>query len=763
MQSDVFISHSSKDQATAGTICNHLESAGVKCWISPRDIEAGSDWTKGIMRGLAGCRVLVVVFTAHANHSEHVGREVAKAFSMGLAVIPFRLDAIKPGENLGYFLETVQWLDATGPPLQKHLGSLTERVKELLAEDEQSVAGVTGVTPDTKTLPIRSKSLKRQNWIVRAGPVCAVFLIAAAVWFFTVQDRAVHQTAPAGEVTDISAKGIAVLPFENISANKDDAYFADGVQHEILNNLAKIAQLKVISRTSVMQYRADVKRDLRQIANALGVANVLEGTVRRDGNHVRVSTELVDARDDRTIWADSYDRDLTDIFAIQSEVAQTIAYKLTTTLSPEEKKSIEAKPTDNLEAYDLYLRAKELFSSARVSFTGENVETPLRDAIGLLEQAVRLDPKFTLAYCAAAETHDFLFLSFDRTPERRALGDAAVNISLRLQPSLAEVHLAYAHHLYHGFRDYERARVQLAIARRGLSNNVAASLLEAHMDRRRGNWEKAIGEFNQVSTLDPRNPISISELASTLAQMRHFRAAEQAYDRLIALLPDQPMLKVLKAMDVSYSKTGDDTAFWSTIAALPASMADHKGVLSFRLAFALVDRDWPQANELIDKLKGAEDEGNFAYGADMVPIGCYSILLARLQGEHTGADSRFAEAREQLNQKLQKSSGNARLLSQLAVVDALLENKEAAISEAKRAVEMLPISKDAVEGPGIAENLAVVYAWAHELDLAFETLGPLTKTPNGVCYGDLKLDPTWDPLHEDPRFEKLLAELAPKD
>jgi TolB-like protein len=218
----------------------------------------------------------------------------------------------------------------------------------LLAEDEQSVAGVTGVTPGTKTLPIRSKSLERQNWIVRAGPVYAVFLIAAAVWFFTVQDRAVHQTAPAGEVTDVSAKGIAVLPFENISANKDDAYFADGVQHEILNNLAKIAQLKVISRTSVMQYRADVKRDLRQIANALGVANVLEGTVRRDGNHVRVSTELVDARDDRTIWADSYDRDLTDIFAIQSEVAQTIANKLTTTLSPEEKKSIQAKPTDNL-------------------------------------------------------------------------------------------------------------------------------------------------------------------------------------------------------------------------------------------------------------------------------------------------------------------------------------------------------------------------------------------------------------------------------
>src|SRR6202047_667608 len=254
-------------------------------------------------------------------------------------------------------------------------------------------------------------------------------------------------------------KSIAVLPFENISANKDDAYFADGVQDEILNNLAKIAQLKVISRTSVMQYRADNKRDLRQIATALGVTNVLEGTVRRDGNHVRVSTELVDARNDNTIWADSYDRNLNDIFAIQSEIAQTIARKLRATLSPNEKKRIEAKPTENLEAYDLYLRAKELLVSVRFSMGLRNVEKPLVDAIGFVEQAVRLDPKFTLAYCASAEAHDNLYFLYDPTLEQRALGDAAVNSALALQPDLPEVHLAYAHHLYLVYRDYERARV----------------------------------------------------------------------------------------------------------------------------------------------------------------------------------------------------------------------------------------------------------------------------------------------------------------
>jgi len=558
-------------------------------------------------------------------------------------------------------------------------------------------------------------------------------------------------------------KSIAVLPFENISANKDDVYFADGVQGEILNNLAKIAQLKVISRTSVMQYRPDAKRDLRQIAKALGVANVLEGTVRRDGNHVRLTTELIDAQNDNTIWADSYDRDLTDIFSIQSEVAQTIASKLTAALSPEEKKWIEAKPTDNLEAYDLYLRAKELFVSVRVSMSLVNVEKPLVDAISFLEHAMRLDPKFTLAYCASTLAHDNLYFLYDPTPEQRALGDAAIDHAMRLQPDLPDVHLAYAHHLYLVYRDYERARVQLAIARRGLPNDVEAIVLGARMDRRQGQFERAIQEFNEAITRDPRNTLPIQELADTLYYTHQFRAAEQAFDRLINLRPDQPIIKAQKPLYVTFYKTGDDTAVRSAIAALPVSMADDKGVLSLRLMFALVDRDWLEARELIEKMKGGEDEGNFAYAPASVPVGCYSILLARLQGEQPGVNASFPEMREQLNQKVQKLPGNAQLLSQLAVVDGMLNNKDAAISEAKRAVEILPISKDAIYGPGIVMNLAVVYAWTDEFDRAFQTLSPLTKTPYGIFYGQLQRDPYWDPLRADPRFDKLLAELAPRD
>jgi TolB-like protein len=717
------------------------------------------------MQGIARCRVFVLVFTDHANDSEHVGREVANAFSLGLAVIPFRIEAVNPRENLAYFLETVQWFDATTPPLQKHHLLLTEHVQRLLSIDGNFVPATTDVPPERKA--DRTSFAPTTRWVIAFGLLALATVIAAA-WLFFSAKRSTQQTTSSTDtqkavlgsaVPEIPAKSIAVLPFESLSANMDDIYFADGVLDEILNNLAKIAQLKVISRTSVMQYRADEKRDLRQIASALGVANVLEGTVRRNGNHVRVSIELVEARHDNTTWADSFDRDLTDIFAIQSEVARTVATKLAATLSPEEKRNIESKPTANLEAYDLYLQAKELLVSARVSAGFGSVKKPLVDAIGFLDQAVRLDPKFTLAYCASAQGNDLLYLWYDPTPERRALGGAAINSALGLQPDLPEVHLAYAFHLYCGYHDYERARTQLAIARRGLPNDSEATGLEALMERRQGQFEKAIQEFKE----DPRNTLWIQHLADTLYYTRQFRAAEQAFDRVIELRPDLPILKAKKPLYVTFYKTGDDTAVRSAIVALPASMTGDRGVLSLRLKFALVDRDGPQTQELIERMNGGEDEGWFAYGDNPVPVGCYSIMLARLQGEQPGTNASFAETREQLNQKVQKAPGNAQMLSQLAVVDALLNNKEVAISEAKRATEMLPIAKDAVAGPTIEINLAVVYAWTNELGLAFEKLSSLTKVPNGIFYGQLKRDPYWEPLRRDPRYEKVLSELAPRD
>jgi TolB-like protein/Flp pilus assembly protein TadD len=751
MDSRVFISHASKDKPIADAICEQLESAGIKCWIAPRDIEPGSDWTEGIIQGIDSCRVFVLVFSESANGSEHVRREVAKAVSLGLAVIPFRTEEVNLSSSLSYFLGTVHWLDAITPPLSKHLKALTERVKRLLANSQRSAANQSRWK--ARTEPFSFAPARQTRWLI--GVALAGAAIAIIFWFFYEKPRSL--------LTEASLRSIAVLPFENISANKDDTYFADGVHDEILNSLAKISQLKVISRTSVMQYRADTKRDLRQIAAALGVANVLEGTVRREGSHVRVSTELIDARNDHTVWADSFDRDLTDIFTIQSEVAQTIARKLTTTLSPEEKKSIEQKPTDNLAAYDLYLRAKELIASADISLASGNFEKSLTDSIGLLEQAVQLDPHFTLAYCSAAHAHDLLYITYDPTLYQRSLADAAIANALRLQPDLPNAHLTYAYHLYYCYRDYERAQVHLAMARSGLPNNAEAIELPALMDRRQGRVEKAVQEFNEALALDPRNPDPIADLAYTLYAMHQFKAAEQVYDQLIDRVPNEPMLKVQKAWLLGFMRTGDDTAVRSVIAELPTATAKERGILSLSITLALNGHDWFRVKQFLEELKGSEiggeDDSNFGYATIPVPAGCYSILLSRLQGEEPGANPSFAEAREQLNQKVRASPGNALLLSALAIVDALLGHKEEAIKEARRAVEILPMAKDAMDGPGVLANLAVAYAWTDQPDMAFEQLAVLTKTPLGIYYGQLKSDQLWTPLRLDPRYAKLLAEL----
>jgi serine/threonine protein kinase/Tfp pilus assembly protein PilF len=642
--------------------------------------------------------------------------------------------------------------------LQRALAKVKEAVVSGLRLSASELRTIANQTTDQSPRRPRRKRIAR--WLI-ASTVSATALLLG--WFFFVANRGPFFNWRSAD-SAATERSIAVLPFESLSENKRDTYFTDGVHDEILNNLAKIAQLKVISRTSVMQYRPDVKRDLRQIANTLGVAYILEGTVRRSGNYVRISTDLVNARNDHTVWADSYDRDLTDIFAIQSEIAQAIASKLTAALSPEEKKRIETRPTDNLEAYDLYLQANKLIlNSYVVGVLGAGmIDKTLNEAISLLDQAVRLDPKFTLAYCASVKANAQAYEFGDRTPERRAAADAAIKGALELQPDLPEVHLAYTLYLYWIYRDYERARVQLDMARRSLPNSVEAFLLAGYMDRRQGKWDKALEEFNEAIARDPRNPKSVYEVAETLFDLRHFSAAEQAFDLLIEVMPDQSMLKVRKA-DWLQAKNGDRTPLRLALAALPASMANDTSVLCYRLRFALDSSDWQQAKQLIERLGDSEDDGGFGTTYASVSVGCYSILLARLQGEQVTTNPAFAQTRQQLVEKVNRLPENARLIAKLGLVDALLDNKKEAISEAKHATGMLPVSRDALHGPGVALNLAVVYAWTNDLDLAFETLDPLTRTPNGLYYGDLKNSSLYEPLRKDPRYQKLLAELAPKD
>ena len=598
----------------------------------------------------------------------------------------------------------------------------------------------------------------RNRWLA-AGIAGAVLITGLALSLFYYEQKKFSSSRPIDKSAQ-PERSIAVLPFESISANKDDTYFADGIQDEILNYLAKIAQLKVISRTSVMQYQAGARRDVRQIASTLGVATVLEGVVRRDANRVRVTTELVDARNDNTIWADSYDRDLTDIFAIQSEIAEAIAKRLTATLSPVEQQLIEKKPTENFAAYDLYLRANQLISNTDLN--AFDFEKPLLDSIKLLNQAIQLDPNFVLAYCQAVHVQDLLYVSYDQSQTRRDQADAAIATALHLQPDLPDVHLAYAYHLYFCYRDYERASTQLAIAKPGLPNSTDVLELPAFIDRRQGHFERAVEGFSAALQLDPRNANPMLDLAYTLFVVRRFRAASEAYDRLIAFVPDEPAYKIEKQIFVTFMETGDETGIRQAISQTPTSAAPDRGAITQNLSLALYDRDWPRANELIEQLEkaGGEDNSGFAYTPVPVPAACYSILLARLQDHESSPD--FQQTRDLLSKKSQAAPSNALLLSALGVVDALLKRNEEAIAEAQKAAEMLPISTDALDGPTVLANLAVVYAWTGETDQAFNQLAILSKTPHGIYYGQLKKDPLWDPIRKDSRFDQLLADLAPR-
>jgi serine/threonine protein kinase len=632
------------------------------------------------------------------------------------------------------------------------------QLQQALTRVKEAIASGSGLTADdlksagkpVVARPPKAKPKKQPiHWLLGAGLTLAIPLIA---WLFATSHLGLFNQRST-EVPQ-TEKSIAVLPFDNISSNKDDAYFADGVQDEILNNLAKIAQLKVISRTSVMQYRPDAKRDLRQIAAALGVANVLEGTVRRAGNHVRVSTELVDARNDNTVWADSYDRDLTDIFAIQSEIAQRVASILSARLSPAERKDIEEKPTSNLEAYDLYLQAKQLVNSVGLSTSQKENYSK---AISLLEQATQKDPRFVLGYCLLAKAHDYLYHYFlDNTPENREPGDAAVQEALRLRPDLPETHLAMASHLYICYRDFERARVQIAIAAKNMPNNPDLLHLSSLVDQVHGRWEKAIADLERAATLDLRNPDLLDTLARTYFTLRRYSDNERILDRLIELEPDQPAHRLSKADSVFAERA--DLGVRALDEALPSSMKDDPSVTSYRVYYAICARDFTATEEI---LSGSTNQELY-FDSALVPRGIWALWLEFIRGNRPSIQE-FGGARDRLSEKVE-ANPDPYLLAALAKADLALGHNEEGIQEGRRAMEMRPISKDALGGPDIATFVAQLYAWANQSDLAFEQLNILIKIPGrSLNYGDLKTNPGWDPLRKDPRFEILLAELAPRD
>ena len=559
----------------------------------------------------------------------------------------------------------------------------------------------------------------------------------------------------------VSAKSIAVLPFENLSDEKANAFFTEGVQDEILTHLARIADLKVISRTSVMQYKSGAPRNLREIGQQLGVAHVVEGSVQRAANKVRVIAQLIDARNDAHLWAQTYDRDLADVFAIQSEIAKAIADQLQAKLSPSERKAIEQPPTTDLAAFDLYSRAKSLLLTASYSAAGE---PDLRKAIELLDEAVKRDPSFFDAHCQLAYAHEYLYAvsGYDHTAARLALAKAAMQAATRLRPDAAETHLARAQYLYYGLRDYAGALAELEIARRALPNDPRLFELTGYILRRRGQQEEGLRNLERAVDLDPRNFDILQQIALTYQHLGRYAEAIAALDRASSIVPDNAETRATRGEFYVYWRA-DALPLHQTIDAI---LAQGPGAIASAaaawFACALAERD-PAAAERA--LVALGDNQCWGEGAIQLSHSFGEGLLARMTKDEARARTAFEAARAQQEKVVQAQPDYGPALCVLGLIDAALGRKDLALDEGRRAIALMPVEKDLVNGSRVLQYFAITAAWAGEKELALQQLEAGLGAPVAslmLSYGALKLFPFWDPLRGDPRFENIVQSLAPK-
>jgi TolB-like protein/Tfp pilus assembly protein PilF len=547
--------------------------------------------------------------------------------------------------------------------------------------------------------------------------------------------------------------GIAVLPFENRSEDKANAYFADGVQDEILTDLAKVADLKVISRTSVMPYKGGMPRNVRQIGQQLGVAHVMEGSVQRTGNRVRVNAQLVDARTDRHLWAQTYDRDLADVFAIQSEIAKTIADQLQAKLSPSEKNAIERRPTSDISAFDLYTRAKNIL--LREGFSGKADEL---QAVDLLTQAVVRDPSFFDAYCQLAFAHDALyFFGYDHTSARLALAEAALQAASRLRPDAGETHLVRGQNLYWAYGDYDGALAELEIARQTLPNDARIFGLTGLIQRRQGRWEESTRNLERAAELDPRDiETLVLGVASNYSLCRRYAEAKRWNTRALAFEPNDPATKVWLAY-VGFDWKADTQPLHQTIDSIRATNpAAVPSIADFWLVCALAERDAAAAKNAL--IAFGQEPISFAPGNVRFNRPFAEGVIARMTMDDEKARSAFTAARAEQEKIVQAQPNYGPALCVLGLIDAGLERKQEALREGRRAVELLPVEKDSMNGTNMVKYLAAIAAWVGEKDLACEQLAIIIRRPSNLSYGELKLLPFYDPLRGDPRFEKLVEE-----
>jgi len=591
-------------------------------------------------------------------------------------------------------------------------------------------------TPDTPA----PRTRRRRNIIML---IATGVVISAATGFFLLPRVAAHKVD----------KSIAVLPFENLSDEKENAYFADGVQDDVLTNLSKISDLRVISRTSVMQYRGR-PTNLREIGKALGVSNILEGSVRRSGNRVRVNVQLIDANTDEHVWANDYDRDVTDVFAIQSDLAREIANALQAKLSPAEKSQMTRKPTENPEAYLAFVQAHDLSCS---------YEDPakLKQSEQLYQRAVDLDPNFALALARYSQLESWIAREIDRAPERREKARTLAERALELQPDLSEAHLARGYSYYWGDNNYGAALKEFEIAQQGLPNESEVYLAIGAIQRRQGKWAESTANMEKAASLNPKDTWPLQNLTFNYAMQRNFGAANKTIDRALELNPNGIGLWEIK-VKLAIAEKADFSVYERALEkmkSLPMSSEERLKVVGAQADLLLFQRKYQQVLQLAQSIP---DESLAAIpGASAGKY--YAIGVAQKGlGDDAAARTAFLQAKNILEEQLKQKPDDAGLHIQLAKLLARLGEKDAAITEAQQATDLRPESKDAFDGPRITEDVAQVYAILGDNARAIELLDGLLSRPTGVTLQSLRVNPAWDPLRNDPAFQALSAKYAGK-
>lgn len=591
-----------------------------------------------------------------------------------------------------------------------------------------------------------------------AGLFIAAALVAMAAMLRSWRGTSGTPPAPPQAVAvAIPEKSVAVLPFDNLSKEEDNAFFTNGMQDEILTDLSRVADLKVISRSSVMHYKTGVQRNVREIGKALGVAYVLEGSVQRMGGKIRVTAQLIDTRSDAHVWAQRYDRDLEDAFAIQSEVAEAIAGQLRAKISPAEKVAMTLPPTKDIIAYDLYRRALDVKDSIRSSV---NDKETLEEAVRLFDAAVARDPSFLVAYSHLARTHDLIYwFNYDHSEARLTLAEIAVKATEKLNPDAGESKLARGVHAYWARRDLTAARRELEAARLLLPNHPEVASFLGLIDRREGRWDEAVQNLRRASELDPRNRSFIFNRWTTYSALRRYADAAELVRQNSEILSAQSTRFLLGTTELAWTADMKPLrAAYTAVAALgPGGARDVSGG-SFDLA--VMERDAVAAARALDAIPeaGFTDQEGFPS-----PRAWFAGLLARLRGDAAAAEAAFKIARVNLEQVLQAQGETAPTLNRLAKIDAYLGRRDDAIREARRACELVPLSGDHIDAPRYLMEAAEVHAILGEKDPALEILTVISSIPGWLSFGELRLSPNWDALRGDSRFEAIVARLAPKE